>query len=115
VTADHWTEVFPTRQGKQVRLDFRLVSVQAPSRIGWEQELAGTPFARVLAESLTEVVLEPDGAWTQVRIAQRQKLRGYSRTGAPLLRRGIARRLAEALAGLERAACGESTSLDGRQ
>jgi len=100
VTDDEWTEVFLTKHGKQVRLDFRFVRFDRPWRILWEQELEGTPFARVLEESLTEVVLEPDGIETIVTIAQSQKLRGYSRTGGLLLRRGSTARLDRALAGL---------------
>lgn len=66
----------------------------------WEQLIPGTPFARVLEQSLTEVVLEPDTNGTVVTIAQRQKLKGYSRTGGLLLRRGSGSRLDQALEGL---------------
>ncbi len=100
VTEDRWTEVFLTRRAKPVRLDFQLLEAVAPWRIMWEQLIPGTPFARVLEESLTEIVLEPDGQQTVVTIAQRQKLKGYSRTGGLLLRRGSASRLDEALDGL---------------
>jgi uncharacterized protein YndB with AHSA1/START domain len=100
VTPEQWTEVFTTKRGKPVRLDFHLLQADPPWRLLWEQELEGTPFARVLAESLTEVVLEPDGNATLVTIAQRQKLKGYSRTGGLLLRRGGASRLDGALQGL---------------
>ena len=46
------------------------------------QELKGTPFERVLQESVTEVVVEPasEGA-TRVTIGQRHKLKGSSRLG----------------------------------
>jgi uncharacterized protein YndB with AHSA1/START domain len=108
VTEDRWTEVYVTARGKTVRLDFRVVQADEPWRLLWEQEVAGTPFARVLAESLTEIVLEPEGAGTLVTIAQRQKLRGYSRSGGLLLRRGTARRLDETLAGLARAVSAEA-------
>ena len=56
----------------------------------------------MLIESVTEVALEPDGAGTRVTIAQRQKLEGYSRTGGFMLRRATAKKLDEALDGLER-------------
>ncbi len=62
----------------------------------------GSPFERVLTESVIEVVLEPEGDGTKVTIAQRQKLRGYSRTGGFLLRRATRNKLDEALEGLER-------------
>jgi hypothetical protein len=105
---DRWTQVFMTKKGRPVRADFRLLSSEppgvpgeAPGRRSWEQEVVGTPFERVLNESITEVVLEPVEAGTQVTIAQRQKLRGYSRTGAFLLRRATRGKLEEALDGLE--------------
>jgi hypothetical protein len=64
--------------------------------------VAGTPFERVLQEAITEVVVEPADGGTRVTIAQRHKLRGYSRLGAWSLRGATVKRLDEALAGLER-------------
>jgi hypothetical protein len=46
-------------------------------------------------------VLEPADGGTLVTIVQRQKLRGYSRTGGFLLRRATKGKLQEALEGLE--------------
>jgi uncharacterized protein YndB with AHSA1/START domain len=103
VQEDRFTQVFLTKRGKAVRVDFRLVESDPPWRRSWEQEIEGTPFERVLNESLIEVVLEPEGEGTKVTIAQRQKLRGYSRTGGFLLRRATAGKLKEALEGIERA------------
>ena len=102
VEDDRFTQVFFTKKGKPVRMDFRLLASEPPSRRVWEQELMGTPFERVLNQSVTEVALEPEDGATRVTIAQRQKLRGYSRTGGWLLRRATGRRLEEALEGLER-------------
>lgn len=113
VGLDRWTHVYTTKKGRAVRIDFRLVASDPPeaevsgrARRAWEQELAGTPFERVLGEAITEVALEPaddgDAHGTRVTIAQRQKLRGYSKTGAWLLRRPTNARLDEALEGLER-------------
>lgn len=97
VQGGHWTQVYLTRRGRPVRLDYHRVLVDPPRRVVWEQEIEGTPLARVLAESLTEILLEQDGGATRVTIAQRQKLKGYSRTGGLLVRRGIAAKLDEAL------------------
>lgn len=113
VAADRWTQVYTTKKGRAVRIDFRLIQSEPPSgetsgpaRRVWEQEIAGTPFERVLGEAVTEVSLQAaddgDGPATTVTIAQRQKLRGYSKTGAWLLRRPTNARLDEALDGLER-------------
>jgi hypothetical protein len=68
----------------------------------WAQEVAGTPFERVLNESVIEVELKPAGGATEVTLAHHQKLRGYSRTGGFMLRRATAAKLDEALDGLER-------------
>lgn len=109
VSDDGWTQVFITKKGRAVRVDFRLLSSEAPiggtGMRSWEQEIAGTPFERVLNESITEVVLEPVDAGTRVTISQQQKLRGYSRTGGMMLNRATKKRLDEALDGLERV-CG---------
>ena len=80
VDDDRWTQVFITKHGRPVRADFHLTLSEPLRRRVWEQEVIGTPFERVLDESVIEVTLEPADGGTQVTIAQRQKLRGYSRT-----------------------------------
>jgi uncharacterized protein YndB with AHSA1/START domain len=105
VEDDCWTQVFVTKRGRPVRADFHLLASEPPWRRCWEQEVVGTPFERVLDEAITEIVLEPVHGGTQVTIALRQKLRGYSRTGGLLLRRATRGKLREAVEGLERA-CG---------
>jgi uncharacterized protein YndB with AHSA1/START domain len=102
VEGTRFTQVMVTKKGRPVRLDFSLVESDPPWRRSWQQEVEGTPFARVLDEAVTEVVLEPEGAGTRVTIAQYQKLRGYSRTGGFLLKRATGDKLEEALDGLER-------------
>jgi uncharacterized protein YndB with AHSA1/START domain len=102
VQEDRWTKVFMTRRGKPVRADFHLLVSEPPWRRCWEQEVSGTPFERVLAESITEVLLEPVDGGTRVTLSERQKLRGYSRTGTFLLKRATNSRLDEALEALER-------------
>ena len=106
VQDDRWTQVFKTRRGRPVRADFHLLRSDPPWYRSWEQEIPGTPFERVLNESITEISLEPvPGGGTEVTIAQEQKLRGYSRTGGMMMRGAIKKKLDEALDGLERA-CG---------
>jgi uncharacterized protein YndB with AHSA1/START domain len=108
VSEDRFTQVFMTKKGRAVRADQYLVEVEPPvpgsedpARICWTQEIEGTPFERVLEESVTEVVLEAVDGGTLVTISQSQKLRGYSRTGGFLLRRATRRKLDQALDGLE--------------
>ncbi|PZS12725.1 MAG: hypothetical protein DLM64_04480 [Solirubrobacterales bacterium] len=125
VREDRFTQVFVTKKGRPVRVDFHLLASEPPGTDGsgsarrrWEQEIAGTPFQRVLSESITEIVLEPlageageaggeagerlEPARTRITIEQRQRLRGYSRTGGFLLRRATGAKLDEALEGLRR-------------
>jgi uncharacterized protein YndB with AHSA1/START domain len=107
VEADRWTQVFVTKKGKPVRVDFHLLASEPPiggslGRRMWEQEIPGTPFERVLDESVTEILLEPHEQGTRITIEQRQKLRGYSRTGGFMMRRATSSKLDEALDGLER-------------
>lgn len=108
VSDERWTQVFTTKKGRAVRVDYHLVQSDPPGPGGdppgvraWEQEVEGTPFERVLSESITEIVLEPAEEGTQVTLCQRQKLRGYSRTGGFLLRRATKDKLTEALDGLD--------------
>jgi len=102
VEENRFTQVMVTKKGRPVRLDFLLVESDPPWRRAWQQEVDGTPFARVLETAVTEVLLEPEAEGTKVTIAQSQKLRGYSKTGGFLLRRATRAKLDEALDGLER-------------
>ena len=97
-----FTQVFTTKKGRAVRVDFRVLESEDQLSRSWEQEIAGTPFERVLTESITHVTLEPVDAGTRVTIEQQQKLKGYSRTGGLMLRRATNKRLDEALAALEK-------------
>jgi uncharacterized protein YndB with AHSA1/START domain len=102
VEPDRFTQVFKTKRGRPVRADFRVVQSEPPTTRSWAQEVAGTPFERVLSASVIEVRLAPAAGGTEVTIAQEQKLRGYSRTGGFMLRRATRAKLDEALDGLAR-------------
>lgn len=101
VRAGRFTEVIPTRRGRPVRLDFVVVESEAPRHRVWTQELAGTPFERLLAAWTTTLTLEPagDGACT-VTLEEHQQLRGSFRAGLLLQRRPARRRIESALAAL---------------
>ncbi len=108
VDEGRFTQVFKTRRRRTVRADFQLLSSEPPGgeytsgRRAWAQQVEGTPFEPVLHESITEVVAEPVDDGTRVTLAQRQRLRGYSRTGALAMRSATGKQLDEALDGLER-------------
>jgi uncharacterized protein YndB with AHSA1/START domain len=99
-----FTELMRTAKGKAVRADFRLVRADEQARtLAWEQQLQGTPFARVLSSSETIVTLSGEGGETQVTIELRQRLSGFfPRFGGFMVRRAAAATLDEALDGLER-------------
>jgi uncharacterized protein YndB with AHSA1/START domain len=104
IEEDRFTQVFMTKKGRAVRVDQYVIGAQPPGGaagyIRWGQEIEGTPFERVLSESITEITLQSEAGGTLVTIIQTQKLRGYSRTGGFLLRRATRRKLDEALDGL---------------
>jgi uncharacterized protein YndB with AHSA1/START domain len=97
-----WTEVLASPRRKVVRADFTLVESEPLRRRVWRQEVAETPFERILAESLRTVELEPerDGS-TSVAISVHHKPRGWARLAFVQLRRATARQVHEALDGLE--------------
>ncbi len=95
-----FTQVLVSKRGRPVRADFRVPLLEAPRRVVWEQELAGTPFERVLSSSVTDLSLDGAGAQTVVTIERRQRLRGLSHAGGWMLRRATRRQLDGALEGL---------------
>jgi uncharacterized protein YndB with AHSA1/START domain len=99
-----FTEVMRTAKGKLVRADFRVLDSDEQARsLTWEQQLEGTPFARLLSEARTHVALEPAGQGTLVTIELHQRLTGFfPRFGGFMVSRAAAKTVDEALDGLER-------------
>jgi uncharacterized protein YndB with AHSA1/START domain len=99
-----FTEVMKTSKGKLVRADFLLRRSDADaSLLVWEQQLDGTPFARLFSSAETRVRLEPAGEATDVTIELDQRLTGFfPRFGGFMVRRAAAATLEQALDGLER-------------
>jgi uncharacterized protein YndB with AHSA1/START domain len=98
-----WTKVLETAEGRGVRADYRCLSSARGERYVWEQQLAGSPFARHLRRSVVEIGLRRDGEGTEVSITSEQKLRGMSRLGSPMMRGGQGKILDQALDGIEAA------------
>ncbi len=107
-TGAEWTNVLGTAEGRGVRADFRCREAVEGERYGWEQQVEETPFARHLRASSVAIALRHDDNGTQVALSSSQSLRGLSRLGAPMMRRGQARTLEEALDGIEWALGGEA-------
>jgi uncharacterized protein YndB with AHSA1/START domain len=103
VEPERFTQVLSTDRGRSVRADFRVLESRAPAVRSWAQDVAGTPFERVLRSAETEVRLEParEGE-TRVTLTLRQRLRGSGLLGTMLVRRAAAARLEEALSALTR-------------
>jgi uncharacterized protein YndB with AHSA1/START domain len=95
-----WTSVLRSSRGKVVRADYRVEAHEPPRRRAWAMDLAGSPFERLLRLHRTEVVVEPAGDGTLVRLVEEQRARGTARLGGFLVRRATARRLDAALAAL---------------
>ena len=91
-----WTTVLVSKTGKSVRADYSLVEAEEPQRLVWRQEVAASPFERLLRESTTEIALAPDaGGGTSVSLTLDQRPRGWARF-SPFQLRAAARRQAEA-------------------
>jgi uncharacterized protein YndB with AHSA1/START domain len=101
VDADAFTEVMKTAKGKSVRADFRVVESTPPHARSWAQEIAGTPFERILARSETAITLQPEGDATRVSICVAQRPRGIALLGGFMVRAAARRQAEEALDGLE--------------
>jgi uncharacterized protein YndB with AHSA1/START domain len=99
-----WTKVLETQHGRGVRADYRCVSAAEPERYVWEQQLEGSPFAKHLKESRVEIELHTGGAEeTRVVMTSVQTMRGMSRLGGWLMRKGQRDILDSALDGMEEA------------
>jgi uncharacterized protein YndB with AHSA1/START domain len=98
-----WTKVLSTAEGRGVRADYRCLSSAQNERFVWEQQLEGTPFARHLRRSEVTVGMRAEGDGTAVSLISVQTMKGMSRMGSVMLRRGQGAILDEALDGIERA------------
>lgn len=99
-----FTQVLMTDKGRAVRADYRRAETEPGRLAAWEQEVAGTPFERLLRAARTEIRLEPEGAQaTRVTLSLERHLRGMARFGGFFFRSAGRKQLDEALDGLERA------------
>jgi uncharacterized protein YndB with AHSA1/START domain len=101
-TPEAWTTVMTSDKGRAVRADYTRVAAEEPHRLVWRQELAETPFERLLTESATELALTPDGGGTRVQLGLVQRPRGWARFAPLQLRAAARRQVQEALDGLDR-------------
>jgi uncharacterized protein YndB with AHSA1/START domain len=101
VTAEAWTTVLSSPKGKSVRIDYTRVASDEGRRLVWRQEVEESPFERILASALTELLVIPADGGTRVRVALDQRPRGWARF-APLQFRAAGKRQVQgAVKGLE--------------
>ena len=101
--AEAFTQVLRSGRGKTVRADFTVAEHEPPRRCRWVQQLAGTPFERIVSSSEVAISLEPaPGGGTTITLELSRTMRGLSRFGGLMNRRAADRQLDEALDNLER-------------
>jgi uncharacterized protein YndB with AHSA1/START domain len=96
-STDAWTKVLTSDRGKPIRADYTRTAADPPAMLEWQQELAETPFERILSESTMTITLDDAGEATDVVFTSRERLRGLARLGGLMVRRAARRRLDEAL------------------
>jgi len=98
-----WTVVLGREGGAGVRADQRLEASEPERLRRWALVVPGSPFARVLAASVTEARLEAgEGGTTLLTLELRQRPAGWARLGRLMLRRAAKRQLDAALDGMAR-------------
>jgi uncharacterized protein YndB with AHSA1/START domain len=97
-----WTKVLTSPKGKTVRADYTRLEAEEARRLLWRHEVEESPFERILTQSTTEIVLEPEDGRTRVEIAVSQQPRGWARLSPFQLRAAATRQVEGALEGLER-------------
>ena len=101
-TPEAWTTVLGSPRGKAVRADFTRLELIEGERLVWRQEVAGSPFERILASSLTTISLSSTKTGgTQVAIELDNRPRGWARFAPLQFRAAASRQLRGALDGLE--------------
>jgi uncharacterized protein YndB with AHSA1/START domain len=93
-TAEAWTTVLSSPQGKSVRVDYSRVDDEPGQRLVWRQEVEESPFERILASATTEIAIAEDAGGTRVTVSLDQRPRGWARF-APLQFRAAGRRQVE--------------------
>jgi len=102
-----WTAVLATDRGAGVRADFRCTTHAVGQAYAWAQDIAATPFERILRRAALEIEIRREAVGTRVVLTSDEALRGLSRLGSPIMRGAVRRRLDEALEGIDRALVGE--------
>lgn len=104
VDGGRFTFVVRSSRGVPVRIDWRVAASRRERLQRWEQDLAGTPFARVLKASAVEIRLEPAGEGCRITVAVERELENRGMIARWFGRRASRRHAGDALARLSRLA-----------
>src|ERR1700742_1358459 len=66
VAGERFTELLRAKSGRAVRADFKVVERRKERLMRFAQDIAGTPFERVLTEAEVAIALTPAGEGTAV-------------------------------------------------
>ncbi len=99
VSDEGWTMVLLSDRGKPIRADYTLGRAEPMELLEWRQELAETPFERMLSRAELRIELDRDesAGLTAVSLRSTERLRGLARLGSPMVRRATKKRLGRAL------------------
>ena len=92
-----WTMVLTSDRGKPVRADYTRTEAERPTLLEWRQELAESPFERILSEARLRIWIDSEDGKSLVTLTATERLRGLARLGGLMVRRATAKRLDEAL------------------
>lgn len=96
-----WTNVLQADSGRLLRLDYRCVHANRPSRYEWEQELEGTAFEKHLVRQAVEIRIDPSReGGSQVALTAVHTLKGTAKLAGFAMRKGQRNLLDSALASL---------------
>jgi len=101
VQPDAFTQLLKTSKGRSIRADFVVLQREEPTVFRFEQQLAGSPFERILHHNELTVELQEEQDGTVVVLTRETKLRGMSALGGFMWRRAAAKQLDEALDALQ--------------
>lgn len=105
VSGGRFTFVVRSSRGVPVRMDWRVAASRRERVQRWEQDLAGTPFARVLKASAVEIRLEPtDDDGCRITVAVERELVNRGPIAGWFGRRASRRHAGDALSRLSRLA-----------
>ena len=100
VSSSGWTSVLVSDRGRSVRMDWRVEQTDAPRLRVFSQELAGSPFERLMDSHHVRLRLAPDDDGSRIEIEIERRLRGWARMAPFLVRRAARQEADGALAGL---------------